>query len=156
MSAQVPIAHEVKTEDADVEAANTRDQPEQIQAYAVRTGTAADPPITAQPAVARRGPKPGDRVVVVFGEDRIQEFQTGWCLLPWFSFLCCFVPVVSIHKLPQLSCSGILFVDVHMTKRASEASGSALTLSIKVVQCCKLLCFPCATTVAQVASGAGA
>jgi hypothetical protein len=93
---QVPIADEVKAEDTDVEAGNTRDQAEQTlpQAHAVRTGTGADPPITAQPAGARRGPKPGDRVVVMF-EDRIEEFQTGWCLLPWFSFLCCFVPVVS-------------------------------------------------------------
>eukprot|EP00953_Heterococcus_sp_UTEX-ZZ885_P004496 2931-Heterococcus_DN1.PRE.11 len=101
---QVPIADEVKAENADVEAGNFyRDQAEQAlpQAHAVRTGTGADPPITAQPAAARRGPKPGDRVVVMFGEDRIQEFETGWCLLPWFSFLCCFVPVVSIKRMHQ-------------------------------------------------------
>jgi hypothetical protein len=103
---QVPIADAPKEEAVDVEAANTQPEQRLPDAQAVRTGTAsnapirADAPIRAQPAPVRSGPKAGDRIVML-GDDRIEAFQPGWCLLPWFSFLCCFVPVVSVHRVHQ-------------------------------------------------------
>jgi hypothetical protein len=95
MPTQVPIADAPKMEDVDVESADT--QSESLpEAYAVKD-TGADEPIRAQPV--HGGPQPGD--IVIIRDDEAGEFPTGWCLLPWFSCLCCFVPVVSPHRVYQ-------------------------------------------------------
>eukprot|EP00953_Heterococcus_sp_UTEX-ZZ885_P004494 2931-Heterococcus_DN1.PRE.9 len=92
MPTHVPIADAPKMEDVDLESADTRSEilPE---AYAVKTGTEPDEPIQAQPV--HGGPQPGDRIII---RDEAGEFPIGWCLLPWFSCLCCCVPVVSTHE----------------------------------------------------------
>jgi hypothetical protein len=101
MPTHVPIADAPKMEDVDLESTDTRSE-SLPEAYAVKTGTESDEPIRAQPV--HGGPQPGDRIIV--RDDDAGEFPTGWCLLPWFSCLCCCVPVVSTHSTPSICVRG--------------------------------------------------
>jgi hypothetical protein len=93
-------AQQAPKSDGDLEAAkdNQKVLPE---AYAVRADSGDDELYSEQEQPSYGAPVPGDNASIT-NEDQA-GFPTGWCLLSWFSFLFCFMPVVSL-QLPFQQC----------------------------------------------------
>jgi hypothetical protein len=108
MTEEMPraVAQQVPKSEGDLEAAEgtAKDHHKALpEAYAVRADTGDDEPFREQHAPSHVAPAPGDNIIII-NDDEAGSFPAGWCLLPWFSFLFCFMPVVSLN-LPDDMCA---------------------------------------------------
>jgi hypothetical protein len=102
------IVRQMQESESDPEAAQ---DPAKVlpEAYAVRADTRTNEPCSEQYAPSHGAPAPGDNIIT--NDDEDGSLPTGWCLLPWFSFLFCFMPVVSLVQ-PANVLSLVLILDV--------------------------------------------
>jgi hypothetical protein len=102
------IAQQMQESEFDLEAAK---DPAKVlpEAYAVRADTRNNEPCSEQHAPSHGAPASSDNIII--NDDEEGSLPAGWCLLPWFSCLFCFMPVVSL-VLPVNVLSSLLLLDV--------------------------------------------
>ena len=87
------VAQQAQKPEGDLEAA-TDHQEVLPEAYAVRADSGDDELHSEREQPSYGVPAPDDNTSIA-NEDQA-GFPTGWCLFSWFSFLFCFMPVVSL------------------------------------------------------------